>query len=70
MFSSYSFNSQIFYSTSSTLPQLEGYNAIYISDENTVGLLKSSVGYSPSIPLLVLPSGEEHKNIKTIENRS
>ena len=67
MFSSYSFNSQIFYSTSSTLPQLEGYNAIYISDENTVGLLKNSVGYSPSIPLLVLPSGEEHKNIKTIE---
>jgi len=67
MFSPNSFNSQVFYSTSLKLPYLRDSNAIYISDENTVNLLKKSAGYIPSVPLLVLPSGEEHKNIKTIE---
>ena len=42
MFSPNSFNSQVFYSTSLKLPYLRDSNAIYISDENTVNLLKKS----------------------------
>lgn len=60
-----SFTPKIIYNYSSLLPIVE--NAMYVTDENTLSLLKDSINYSPYIPLLVLPSGEEHKNLKTIE---
>lgn len=50
-----------------TLPPLGQSGGIYVADANTERLLRSSKGFDSRIPLIVLDSGEAHKNMESIE---
>ena len=60
-------NTKIFYHSSSVLPEIDGKNAIYITDSNTTHILKKAQNYNSKIPIIEIPQGEQYKNIKTIE---
>lgn len=40
---------------------------IYVTDTNTEPLLRNSTGFNPSAPLVILESGESHKDLSSIE---
>ncbi|ULQ59840.1 3-dehydroquinate synthase [Brucepastera parasyntrophica] len=40
---------------------------IYIADSNTASLLRNARNFDNSVPLIIIPAGEEHKNLENIE---
>ena len=58
----------VFYSDSLILPEIRiekgRENALYVCDENTFPLLCRAEHFSEAVPAVVLPAGDEHKNIQ------
>lgn len=58
----------VFYADSLILPEIRiekgKVNALYVCDENTFPLLRRAEHFSEAVPAVVLPAGDEHKNIQ------
>ncbi len=57
----------VLFTRSITIPAVPPSGGIYVADSNTVELLKTAEGFDPSVPLVVVPAGEEHKTLANIE---
>ncbi|QSH93023.1 3-dehydroquinate synthase [Treponema medium] len=61
---------QVWYSDTIRLPQLSEekgrVNALYVCDEHTLPLLRQAEYFSVQVPLVVLPAGDEAKNLRTL----
>jgi len=61
---------QVWYSDTVRLPQLPEekgrVNALYVCDEHTLPLLRQAEHFSNQVPLVVLPAGDESKNLNAL----
>ena len=61
---------QVWYSDTVRLPEVSReqgrVNALYVCDEHTLPLLRQAEHFSDKIPLVVLPAGDETKNLDTL----
>ena len=61
---------QVWYSDTIRLPQLSEeqgrVDALYVCDEHTLPLLRQAENFSARVPLVVLPAGDETKNLDSL----
>jgi len=61
---------QVWYSDTIRLPQLSEeqgrVDALYVCDEHTLPLLRQAENFSARVPLVVLPAGDEAKNLDSL----
>jgi 3-dehydroquinate synthase len=50
-----------------TAPRAGAAGGLYVADTNTVSILERSAGFDSSLPLVVIPAGEEHKTLAHVE---
>ncbi len=61
---------QVWYSDTIRLPELPEekgrVDALYVCDEHTLPLLRQAENFSAQVPMVVLPAGDEAKNLKNL----
>lgn len=50
-----------------TVPPMPVSGGLYVCDSNTEPLLKKAAGFNPDVPIVIVPAGEQNKNLANIE---